>query len=81
MNPLTMFWSETAGVWSSKRVISFIISVLFSLVVSISWLYCSFKSGTLVEIPDSVILLLSSILGLTFSFQVGGTAVDKLKKD
>jgi len=74
----TMFWSETPHVWSSKRVVTFIVALLWTFAIVSIWCYQSLKTGIIQEIPDSITNIYWGIMGGIFLFQVGGTAVDKL---
>lgn len=77
MNLFSMFWSEEKGVWSSKRVVSVFIAVIWTLVLAGLEVYMTIKTGSIPAIPTNVATMYWGMITTVLGIQVAGTIVDK----
>jgi uncharacterized membrane protein SpoIIM required for sporulation len=78
---LSVFMSEDGKNLSSQRFIAVIVCLLWSFVISIGWLVLTIKTGSMVIIPDSLIGISSSSMGIALGAKVLNSVLSETKNE
>jgi hypothetical protein len=81
MGLFSMFLSDDGKTWSSQRFIAVVVCLFWSLTIGVVWAVQSVKTGVMQPIPDSLIMISGSSMGIALTGKVVNSIFGEKKSE